>query len=116
VIWPARYTIPGLVGLACLLASLGLWGCASKPPEAWLLYSRANYLYGRVEALAEVACKEPTERIKAVCAEAGRTQQEIKTLNPVIQAELSKKDPDWTQIMKYLDLIIGVAGKFLLVP
>lgn len=25
----ARYSIPGLLALACLLASLGLWGCSS---------------------------------------------------------------------------------------
>lgn len=99
-----------------VLAALVLVGCASKPPAAWLMYSRANYLYGRVEALAEQACKQPAPKFQAVCTEAASVQKEVKALNPVIQAELSKEEPDWDRIFQYLDLVIGVASKFLLMP
>ena len=81
-----------------------------------MLYSRANYLYGRVEALAEVACAQPTPKIQAVCTEAANVQKEVKSINPIIQAELAKKEPNWDVILKYTDAVIGLAGKFLLVP
>lgn len=99
-----------------LFALVCLAGCASAPPQAWMLYSRAAYLYGRMEAKVETACTPPTARLKDLCDSAATVRQEVTTLNPVIQAELQKEEPDWGRIMQYLDLVIGLAGKFLAVP
>lgn len=100
-----------------LLVALLLTGCSSAPPQAWMIYSRAAYLYGRMEAKVETACSPPAPPdLTDLCTSAAGVQKEVKTLNPVIQAELSKEEPDWGRIMQYLDLVIGLAAKLAVVP
>lgn len=76
------------VGLAALL----LTGCASADPSMWLMYSKAAYMYGRIEAKAETHCVAPVSPDRAdVCREAAATQQAVRTMAPLIQTELAKK-------------------------
>lgn len=95
-----------------LVGTLFLVGCPSADPNAWRLYAKAAYTYGRIEAKAESHCAPPlkADRVE-VCKEAGRVQGEIKTLAPTIEAELAKNKPDWPRIMMYLDLVLGLAAK-----
>lgn len=98
-------------GLTTLLLAAG---CTTADPNAWLLYSRANYVYGRMEAKTELLCAPPVRAsIVDYCREAAETQKIIKAVNPTIQAELVKKKPDWQQIMQYVDLIFSLASKAL---
>jgi hypothetical protein len=105
------------VSLAWALAILGLSliGCSSARPEVWVMYGKAAYLYGRVEAVAEHHCGVsplPVDR-QAVCAEAVRTQKAVLEIAPVVRAELSKSSPDWSRIMEYVDLVLGLATRFI---
>lgn len=99
-----------------LLGGVLLAGCASNAPM-WMLYGRAQYLYGRIEALGEVHCKVPipVDR-QAVCAEAARLQVQMREVKPVIDAELSKSEPDWARLLPYIDLVLGAVGKVALIP
>jgi hypothetical protein len=99
-----RYAVLGLL----------LVGCTTADPNLWLLYGKASYLYGRIEAKAETHCQVPIapDRVD-LCREAASTQQAVKTMAPLIQAELSKKEPDWSQIMKYVDLVFSLAAKVI---
>lgn len=101
-----------LVGMIALLIA----GCADKS-HLWRLYGTAQYAYGRMEALGEVHCQAPIpkDRIDA-CREAARIQQLVYQMKPVIDAELSKSDPDWDKLLPYVDLLLGAAGKAMLVP
>jgi hypothetical protein len=104
------------VSLAWALAILGLSliGCSSARPEVWVMYGRASYLYGRIEAVAEQHCAAPVPLDRhAVCSEAERTQKAVKEIAPAVRAELSKSSPDWTRIMEYVDLVLGLATKFI---
>lgn len=101
---------------ALLAVALFAAGCASAPPQAWMLYSRASYLYGRMEAKVESTCTPVTEKTRDLCTSAAKVRDEVRTLNPVIQAELIKEEPDWARIMQYLDLVIGLATKFVGIP
>ena len=99
-------------GLA--IVGLALIGCSSARPEVWVMYGRASYLYGRIEAVAEQHCTAPVPLDRqAVCAEAVRTQKAVHEIAPAIRAELSKSEPDWTRIMEYVDLVLGLATKFI---
>lgn len=100
--------------LAGVLVGLLLAGCAAADPNAWRLYAKASYLYGRIEAKAETHCAPPVPPDRAdVCREAAAAQQAVRTMAPTIEAELSKSAPDWTQIMKYVDIVFGLAAKAL---
>ncbi len=100
-----------IVGV-CL--TLGLAGCTTAAPNVWLIYTKAAYTYGRIEAKAETHCAAPIPPDRAeVCREAARVQAQIQALTPVINAELSRNRPDWDRIMSYVDLILSLAGKFL---
>jgi hypothetical protein len=104
------------VSLAWALAILGLSliGCSSARPEVWVMFGKASYLYGRIEAVAETHCAAPVPVDRqVVCAEAARTQKAVHEIAPAIRAELSKSDPDWSRIMEYVDLVLGLATKFI---
>lgn len=99
---------------AALALGILLTGCTTADPNAWLLYSRANYLYGRMEAKTELLCTPPMRAsLTDYCAEAAKTRDIIKAVNPTIQAELVKSKPDWPKIMQYVDLIFSLAAKAL---
>jgi hypothetical protein len=99
-----------LVGL-CLTI---LVGCASTDPNAWVMYARANYHYGRIEAKAEMLCSRPRPPQAAeFCQEAEKVQQIVSVADPKIQAELTKGKADWAVIRQYLDLVLGLAAKAL---
>jgi hypothetical protein len=95
--------------------ALLLVGCTSADPNAWLLYSRANYLYGRMEAKTELLCTPAPAKVSLLdyCQEASRTREAIRAINPTIQAELVKKQVDWQKLMGYLDLVLSLAAKTL---
>lgn len=98
-----------IIGLGLLLF---LTGCTTADPNAWLLYSRANYLYGRMEAKTELLCAAPVRAsLVDYCQEAAKVRDTIQGINPTIQAELAKEKPDWPRIMQYLDLVLSLAGK-----
>jgi len=97
------------LGLTLLLA-----GCASADPNLWLLYAKAAHTYGRIEAKAEQLCRTPIRADRLdFCEEAGRVQETVQTLTPIIQQELLKKKADWPTILKYVDVILGLAMKAL---
>jgi hypothetical protein len=100
--------------LALALALL-LTGCTSAGPNAYLLYAKGNYYYGRMEAKTELLCT-PTPRradLMDYCREAAQTREIIKSVVPIIEAELVKEEPDWAKIMQYLDLVLSLASKAL---
>ena len=86
-------------------------GCSSAPPAEWMLYSRAAYLYGRAQAFTQIACEKPEAAKTVACVEGQKIQDEVHTLNPLIQDELSKNKPDWAKIMQFMDLAVGLASK-----
>lgn len=112
---PARYSLAGLLALFLALASLALWGCTSAPPDAWRLYAKGNYYYGRMEAKTELLCTPAPTRLALAdyCREAEATRQMIKGVVPSIEAELVKSKPDFGKIMQYLDLVLSLAAKAL---
>ena len=90
-----------------------LTGCASDP-NLWLIYAKIAHTYGRVEAKTELLCAPPVKvSLADYCAEAARTREAVERINPIIQAELTKKRPDWPRIMQYLDLVLSLASKAL---
>jgi hypothetical protein len=91
-----------------------LAGCTTADPNAWLLYAKANYVYGRMEAKTELLCTGPrAAHLVDFCAEAGKARDTIKALTPAIQAELAKQQPDWPRILQYVDVVFALAGKML---
>lgn len=108
-------TVKRLLGVVLGVATLT--GCASQN-EALVMYAKASYLYGRVEAKAETACAEEVKSKALVdaCAEGASVQTQVKAVAPKIEAELAKNKPDWDRIFQFTDLVIGAASKFLLVP
>lgn len=94
------------------LVALLLTGCASADPGAWTVYARASYFYGRIEAKTELVCTPPRNPALAdFCREAAQTQKQVQTLAPTIEAELAKERVNWGELMKYLDLVLGLASK-----
>ena len=79
----------------------------------WLLYAKAAHLYGRVEAKTELLCSTPRRELADFCQEAAKTRDAIAAMNPVIQAELVKKEPDWPRILQYVDLVFSLAARAL---
>lgn len=97
-----------------LLAGLLLVGCTTADPNAWLLYAKASHTYGRMEAKIELLCSPPIRTtLVDFCAEATETRTRIRAVTPTIQAELTKNKPDWSQILRYVDLILSLAGAAL---
>ena len=81
-----------------------------------MLYARANYLYGRLEAVTEAACatSNPSDALVRACLAAGKARDEIKTTVPVIERELTQAKPDWARIYQYVDLVLNYALKFVI--
>ena len=98
------------------VAAMGLVGCSSAPPAEWMLYSRVNYLYGRLEAATENACLDTSASLplQRLCATAKTAREEIKTIKPVVERELAQSKPDWNRIFQYIDLVLGYAVKFVI--
>lgn len=115
MIWPTGGTRSRFVNMAVLLnMAVVVTGCASADPGAWQLYSRASYFYGRIEAKTELVCSPPRNPALAdFCKEAAQTQKQVQTIAPTIEAELAKERVNWPEILKYLDLVLGLAAKAL---
>ena len=98
------------------VTAVGLVGCSSAPSPAWMLYARAHYLYGRLEAVTESACAtaNPSDALLRACLAAGKARDEITTMVPVIERELAQAKPDWARIYQYVDLVLGFALKFVI--
>jgi len=98
----------------CCLTLLLTAGCASAAPDKWLLYARANYLQGRLEAKGEALCAQSGTLAQAdFCAEAKATRDTLRAAKPGIEAELSQSKPDMQKILQYVDLVFSLASKGL---
>jgi hypothetical protein len=99
-----------LMGLLWLLTS-----CTTATGPL-LLYADAKEIHGRMAVQTEILCSRITQQNQRYCSEAARTEQVIQSVEPGIRAELAKSKPDWAMILQYVQIIIGIASKFAILP
>jgi hypothetical protein len=100
--WPAKYTIPGLVGLALLLASLGAWGCASKDGRPTITldaeYFVAAYMAERDDFrdrtfLARLTCAQGKAQDPSLCDTLKAAQTIWSTRDAAVLKALLTRSP-----------------------
>jgi hypothetical protein len=95
-----------------MLLVLLLAGCTSAPTAEWVLYAKANYMYGVNKGRVQALCMHPASPdIATYCKDVAAIDQQVQAITPVVEAQLSQQKPDWPTILHYVDLIMTILAK-----